>query len=92
VNRTWTLVVGAVLWGCATAQTGEHDGGSSSTIGQVAGGGGNRVVCRKETVIGSHRRQRVCRDQAARKSQRENTQRNLRGAANKAPDPDAPIM
>lgn len=92
VNRTWTLVVGAVLWGCATLRTGEHDGGSSSTSGQVAAGSGNRLVCRKEVVIGSHRRQRVCRDEAARNWQREGTQRNLRRANNKGPDPEAPTF
>jgi hypothetical protein len=92
VNRSWTLVVGAVLWGCATVQTGKHDAGSSSPVGQVAASSGNRLVCRKEVVIGSHRRQRVCRDEAARNRQRESTQHNLRRAADKGPDPEAPVM
>lgn len=62
------LSMGALFSGCATTTT------QSAQNGQASSG---RVVCKKETVVGSHLPRTVCRDVQAAEQDRDLDQRAL---------------
>lgn len=67
----------AALCGCATTQQSRPAPNTAAGQGEEvasAEDSGDRVVCRKETVIGSHRKQRVCRRESDSQRQRDAAQ------------------
>ena len=71
----WMMI--AALCGCATAQQSRSAPNTASAQNEQAAsaaGSEGRLVCRKEAVIGSHRKQRVCRRESDSQNQRDAVQ------------------
>jgi hypothetical protein len=58
---------------------------AEASQGHVPAEGGERVVCRRESVVGSHTKQRVCRTVGESRRERDKSQENLRGMTPTAP-------
>jgi hypothetical protein len=75
MKRLPMVWLAAALLGCATTRSAAPGADSGSEL--ASGEEGRRLVCRREKVVGSHRKQRVCQYEEDRKRQRVSSQEGL---------------
>lgn len=60
---------------------------TTATAGRAGAPADDQLVCRKERIIGSHRRQEVCRYRSDLRREREAVRKDLRSTNASAPPP-----